>query len=187
MTTGKAHFDSLLNFDSKDNNSAAGTSEKKTKKAKEPSKVKVSVLKLPGAKLPEYKTSQAAGADVYASNNLPIWLVPGEIKLIPTGLRVKIPQGYEIQVRPRSGLAFKKGITVINSPGTVESDYADELGVILINHGQEKFEVKKGDRIAQIVLKRVETLEWDVMNNKEEFEALFEGLDREGGFGSTGV
>jgi dUTP pyrophosphatase len=159
---------------------------KTAKKAKATSKIKVSVLKQPQAKLPQYKTKKAAGADVYAHTNLPIWIKPGETKLVSTGLRVAIPEGYEIQVRPRSGLALSKSITVLNSPGTVDCDYSDEIGIIIINHGKENFEIKRGDRIAQLVLNKVEQIEWDE-TTEEKFLNLFEDADRSGGFGSTGV
>jgi len=159
---------------------------KTTKKAKASTKVKVSVLKAPQAKLPAYKTKKAAGADVYAHTNLPIWIKPGETKLVPTGLRIAIPEGYEIQVRPRSGLALSKSITILNSPGTIDSDFSNEIGIIIINHGKENFEVKRGDRIAQLILNKVEQIEWDE-TTEEKFLTLFAEGDRTGGFGSTGV
>ena len=159
---------------------------KKTTKKSKTGKTKVVILKAPQAKLPQYKTKRAAGADVFAHTNLPIWIKPGEVKLVPTGLRVAIPEGYEIQVRPRSGLALNKSVTILNSPGTVDGDYSDEIGIIVINHGKENFEIKRGDRIAQLILSKVEQIEWDE-TTEEEFLKLFEDADRSGGFGSTGV
>ena len=128
--------------------------------------------------LPMYETEGSAGLDV-RSNEIKT-IQPGESGLIKTGLFVEIPVGYEIQVRPRSGLAFKNGITVLNSPGTIDADYRGEIGVILINHGNEVFDVKPGDRIGQLVLKQVEQIEWN--------QVLFlSDTDRgTGGFGSTG-
>lgn len=108
--------------------------------------------------LPQYETGGSAGLDVKSAENG--LLKPGEFKLITTGIRVEIPYGYEMQVRPRSGLAKNYGITVLNSPGTIDADYRGEIGVILINHGQYDFEVKPGDRIAQLVLCPVEKVQW---------------------------
>jgi dUTP pyrophosphatase len=144
------------------------------------SEVEVKVKKQNDLQLPQYKTAGSAGCDVRANNKLPVWISPGDAALIPTGLFVAIPQGYEIQVRPRSGLALGKTITVLNTPGTIDSDYRDEIGVILINHGKTRFEVKKGDRIAQLVLQKVERIKWGV-------EEELDGTDRKGGFGSTGT
>jgi dUTP pyrophosphatase len=104
--------------------------------------------------LPQYETGGSAGLDVRSAENVTI--APGSSQLIKTGLFIEIPYGYEIQVRPRSGLALKHGITVLNSPGTIDSDYRGEIGVILINHGQSAFEIKSGDRIAQLVMAKVE-------------------------------
>jgi dUTP pyrophosphatase len=131
------------------------------------------------AKLPTYATTGAAGADVYSVKD---YLVPpGEHTLVDTGLKCGIPEGYEIQVRPRSGLAIKNRITVLNSPGTVDSDYTGKLGVILMNHSEMVFQVKAGDRIAQIVVAPVTqaTFEW-----VEETKSTDRGSS---GFGSTGV
>ena len=108
---------------------------------------------------------------------------PFERALIPTGLYFELPNGYELQIRPRSGLALKYGVTVLNSPGTIDSDYREEIGVILINHGNKGFEIKKGDRIAQLVICKIEQCEIEKVESKE---ALGE-TDRKGGFGSTGV
>ena len=131
-----------------------------------------------GVKLPEYKTSGAAGCDVHARSSAVI--EPGKWAIVPTGLKVAIPDGYEIQIRPRSGLAMAKGVTVLNSPGTIDSDYRGFIGVMLINHGVEYFMVEKGDRIAQLVLCPVEQIQWEVVDTLDD-------TDRgSGGFGSTG-
>ena len=131
--------------------------------------------------LPQYSTPLSAGMDVRADNNEPIVLEPLQRALVPTGLYLEIPAGYEVQVRPRSGLAAKKGLTVLNSPGTIDADYRGEVKVILVNLSSEAFTVTKGERIAQLVLSRHEVIEW------EEVEELSESLRAEGGFGSTGV
>jgi len=148
---------------------------------------KVIVTKNNMVKLPEYQTKGSVGCDVYACVNLPVWIQPGESKLISTGLKVIIPEGYEIQVRPRSGLALKKQITVLNTPGTVDSDYRQEIGVILINHGKEPFHVNKGDRIGQLVMNKIEKIEWDLIT-EDQFKQIIEKeeTERKGGFGSTG-
>ena len=129
--------------------------------------------------LPEYGSEHAAGCDVRSDHDATI--SPGHKLLIKTGLFVEIPLGYEIQVRPRSGLAYKKGLTVLNSPGTIDADYRGEIGVILINHGNERVFLEKGERIGQLVLNKVEQIEW-----KESLE-LQETERGEGGFGSTGT
>ena len=131
--------------------------------------------------LPQYATSLSAGMDVRADNDEPIVLEPLQRALVPTGLYLEIPAGYEVQVRPRSGLAAKKGVTVLNSPGTIDADYRGEVKVILVNISSEAFTVLKGERIAQLVLSRHETIEW------EEVEELSESGRATGGFGSTGV
>ena len=129
--------------------------------------------------LPQYETGGSAGLDVRSAENG--LLKPSEFKLITTGLRVEIPYGYEIQVRPRSGLALKHGITVLNIPGTIDAEYRGEIGVILINHGQSDFEIKAGDRIAQLVVAPVERIQW------QETGELNSSTKRgENGFGSTG-
>lgn len=134
-----------------------------------------------GAILPEYKTDGASGCDVHAFVKEPVELLPGDIKLIPTGLACAIPEGFEIQVRPRSGLAAKNGITCLNTPGTIDSDYRGEIKVILINLGKEAFIVKNGDRIAQFVVAPV------VRGIFKTIKSLDETLRGSGGFGSTGV
>lgn len=130
---------------------------------------------------PEYQTEASAGMDIRAFLNDPIDIHPGKFKLISTGIHIKILPGFEIQVRPRSGLALKKGITVLNSPGTIDSDYRGEIGVILINHSNQNFQVKSGDRIAQLVISKHEKISW---KNVNEIDSSTRG---EGGFGSTGT
>jgi dUTP pyrophosphatase len=141
----------------------------------------VKLINKGGNPLPEYATALAAGMDVRADNAEPIVLHPLERALVPTGLYLEIPAGCEIQVRPRSGLAIKKGITVLNSPGTVDADYRGELRVILVNLSNEDFTIERGERIAQIVLAKHERIEWEEV---AELEASERGT---GGFGSTGV
>lgn len=133
----------------------------------------------PDIGLPDYAHPYDAGADL--RSRISCVIEPAEAKLVPTGIRVAVPQGYELQVRPRSGLALKHGVTVLNTPGTVDSGYRGEVGVILINHGLEPFMVKRGDRIAQLVLARVETASYVAV------ESLPESERGDGGFGSTGV
>ena len=143
--------------------------------------VKVEVKRLPhgaGLPLPAYATAGAAGMDVVSAES--VTLAPGGRHAVATGLALAIPQGYEIQVRPRSGLALKHGITVPNTPGTIDSDYRGELKVILINHGAEPFIITRGDRVAQLVLAPVVQAAWDEV---DELDATTRG---EGGFGSTG-
>lgn len=134
-----------------------------------------------GAILPAYKTTGAAGADVCAFLESSVAIEPGKTVMIPTGLFFEIPEGYEIQVRPRSGLAFKNSVTVINTPGTIDSDYRGELNVLLINHGTEKFVVNSGDRIAQIIVAPVTQGIFTVVDSLSDTER------GAGGFGSTGV
>lgn len=143
--------------------------------------VAVQVKRLPhgeGLPLPAYATSGAAGMDVVSAED--VTLVPGARHAVATGLSLAIPEGYEIQVRPRSGLALKHGITVPNTPGTIDSDYRGELKVILINHGAEPFAIARGDRVAQLVLAPVVQAAWDEV---AELGATERGA---GGFGSTG-
>ena len=131
--------------------------------------------------LPTYATALSAGMDLRANLETPIILRPLERCLVPTGLFIALPQGSEAQVRPRSGLALKKGITVLNTPGTIDADYRGEIGVILVNLSGEEFEIVDGERIAQMVIARHETVEWSVV------EVLGETERGEGGFGHTGV
>ncbi|MGD0664501.1 MAG: dUTP diphosphatase [Rhabdochlamydiaceae bacterium] len=134
-----------------------------------------------GAELPSYGSDLAAGADARACLKEDIVIAPGDSALIPTGLKVAIPEGYEIQVRPRSGLALKNKITVLNTPGTVDADYRGEIGVILINHGREPFRVTPGMRIAQLVLSEVVQAHFSIE------ESLTSTARGEGGFGHTGL
>jgi dUTP pyrophosphatase len=149
--------------------------------------IRVKLQRLPaahGLPLPAPASSGSAGCDLRAAlpeNTEEIVLRPGERALIPTGLVLEIPPGWEGQVRPRSGLALRHGIGVLNSPGTIDSDYRGEVGVILINLGESPFPVRRGDRIAQLVFARVEPVEW------EESATLAETGRGDGGFGSTGV
>lgn len=136
-----------------------------------------------GLALPKYETSGAAGMDLVAA--IPqdeVWVVgPGERKLIPTGLSIAVPAGFEAQVRPRSGLALKHGITMLNTPGTIDSDYRGEVGLILANLGQEPFRITRGDRLAQMVIASFVQADWQVVSSLDE-------TDRgAGGFGSTGT
>ena len=145
------------------------------------SEVPVRVKRLPhgdGLELPAYATDGAAGMDVLAAEDLS--LAPGARHAVATGLALAIPAGFEVQVRPRSGLALKHGITVPNTPGTIDSDYRGELKVILINHGSDPFEIRRGDRIAQLVLAPVTRATWLLSDE------LDETARGEGGFGSTG-
>lgn len=148
------------------------------------SEVKVKLLPLEhavGLQLPTYATEQSAGMDLSAALEEAIELGAGERALIPTGLSIALPSGYEAQIRPRSGLAIKHGVTVLNSPGTIDADYRGEIKVILINHGKEPFTIERGMRIAQMVVEKYETVGWEVVKN-------LETSDRgEGGFGSTGT
>ena len=129
---------------------------------------------------PAYATEQSAGVDLKANISEPIELGSLERKLIPTGLYIALPKGYEAQVRPRSGFALKHGITVLNTPGTIDADYRGEIGVILVNLSGEPFTVNPGERIAQMVIARHETVEW------EEVDSLDDTARGAGGFGSTG-
>lgn len=144
-------------------------------------KIKVKVINVSQNELPEYKTPQSAGIDLRANISESVELRPMERKLIPTGIKIQLPEGYEAQVRPRSGLALKHGITVLNAPGTVDADYRNEICVILINLSQETFFVEPNDRIAQLVIAKHETAEWvevDVLDDSERGEQ---------GFGHTGI
>ncbi len=143
--------------------------------------VEVPILVDEGVSTPQYQTAGAAGADVCALLEHPITIEPGKSVLIPTGLKAAIPQGYEIQIRPRSGLAAKHQIVVLNSPGTIDSDYRGEIKVILINHGQKDFIVEPDMRIAQFVLAPV------VQARFVEHETLVSSARGAGGFGHTGV
>jgi len=143
----------------------------------------VRLSRLPGTNdlpLPFYKTEGAAGMDIYAAVNTPLTIEPGGRGIIPTGIRIAIPDGYEAQVRPRSGLARDFGIGLVNSPGTIDADYRGEVQIILMNGGSEPFTIVRGDRIAQLVVAPVMRVVWD------EVETLDETPRGEGGFGHTG-
>ena len=142
--------------------------------------MKVKIVNKSTNELPEYSTKHAAGMDLRANLNEEVILEPLERKLIPTGLFIELPIGYEAQVRPRSGLALKKGITVLNSPGTIDADYRGEIMVILINLSSEKFVIQHGERIAQMIVAAHETVNW------ERVEILEDTTRGEGGFGHTG-
>lgn len=159
----------------------------------------VNVVKETMNELPRYETPDSAGMDLRADlwqikekflfnaeiirkeHNIIDYIIiaPGGRALIPTGLKMALPKGYEAQVRPRSGLALKYGITVLNTPGTIDADYRDDIGVILINHGSESFVIRQGDRIAQMVIAKMEQITWNLVDSLDETE-------RGGGFGSTG-
>ncbi len=131
--------------------------------------------------LPTYESEGSSGMDIRAHVKEPVLLRPGEIRLIPTGLAVSVPLGYEVQIRPRSGLALRHGIGLVNSPGTIDSDYRGEIGVIVINWGSEPFMIRKGDRVAQLVISKIyraDTLEVDELD---------ETPRGDGGFGHTGI
>nr|AAU82945.1 dUTPase [uncultured archaeon GZfos23H9] len=149
----------------------------KTQTAKIKVKVKQIVKNFP---LPAYQTEDASGLDLYAAIGGPILIQPGEIKLIPSGIMLSIPSGYEGQIRPRSGIALKYGITVLNTPGTIDADYRGEVNIILINMGKQSFQINSGDRIAQLVFNRVIKAEFELA------EALDETRRNDGGFGHTG-
>lgn len=131
--------------------------------------------------LPAYETIHAAGMDMRADLDAPVVLKPMERKLVPTGLHIELPEGFEAQIRPRSGLAFKHGIGIVNSPGTIDADYRGEIKVLLINFSDVDFEINTGDRIAQMIVAKHETVKWD------EVEVLNETTRGHGGYGHTGV
>ena len=143
--------------------------------------LKIKIVNKSNNPLPEYSTIDSAGMDVRAFVSEPITLQPMERKLIPTGLFIELPRGYECQIRPRSGLALKKGIGVLNSPGTIDADYRGEIGVILVNLSNEPFVINNGERICQMVIKEYTKAEWTLVDTLEESER------GAGGFGHTGV
>jgi dUTP pyrophosphatase len=146
--------------------------------------VPVAVLRLPHGRdlpLPSYATADSAGMDLIAAVADALMLAPGQRALVPTGIALALPPGFEAQVRPRSGLALKFGITTLNTPGTIDADYRGEVGVILINHGHEPVTIKRGDRIAQLVVAPVTRVRWD------ERQTLDETARGAGGFGSSGL
>jgi dUTP pyrophosphatase len=144
-------------------------------------RVKVKVINKSDNTLPQYGTAHAAGMDIRAwIKEEQVVIAPGEVKLIHTGLYIELPVGYEAQIRPRSGLALKQGVTVLNTPGTIDADYRGEVGIILINHGKKDFVIRNGERICQMIISRHEVAEW------EESERLDETERGSGGFGHTG-
>ncbi|GAB1451453.1 dUTP diphosphatase [Draconibacterium sp.] len=143
--------------------------------------MEIKIVNKSNNELPAYSTQYSAGMDLRAFLPIaPVTLKPLERKLIPTGLFVEIPAGYEAQIRPRSGLALKKGITVLNSPGTIDADYRGEVGIILINLSNEDFVIENGERICQMIIAAHETVQWNLVEKLEETER------GEGGFGHTG-
>lgn len=143
--------------------------------------MKIKVINKSKHELPRYQTPCAAGMDIYADLEVSVTLQPLQRKLIPTGLYIELPEGYEAQVRPRSGLAIKNGITVLNAPGTIDADYRGEIGVILINLSDIEFTVNDGDRVAQLVIAKHECATWEAVE-------ILQSSDRgEGGFGSTKI
>ena len=143
--------------------------------------VKVKIINMSRHELPAYATVDSAGMDVHANLDSAVTLKPLERKLIPTGLKVELPSGYEMQIRPRSGLALKHGITLVNTPGTIDADYRGEIGVILINLSDKEFVVNDGERIAQMVVAPYTRVAW------ESAESISDTERGEGGFGHTGV
>jgi dUTP pyrophosphatase len=145
-------------------------------------KMQVDIRRLPGnddLSLPRYMTGQAAGMDILAAVEEAVEILPGERRLIPTGVALALPEGYEAEIRPRSGLALRHGVTLVNAPGTIDADYRGEVGVILINHGRAPFTVRRGDRIAQMVVHRVCRVVWALAG------ALASTERGDGGFGHT--
>ncbi len=131
--------------------------------------------------MPAYMSDHAAGMDLYAAVNPEVIILPGEWKLVPTGISIALPEGYEAQVRPRSGLALKQGVSILNTPGTVDADYRGEVGVIIMNHSKKDLKIKRGDRIAQMIVNKIERIQF------EEVPELPESGRSSGGFGHTGV
>ena len=143
--------------------------------------MKVPIINRSNNPLPAYATKQSAGLDLYANLENEVCLQPMERRLIPTGIFLALPEGYEAQIRPRSGLALKKGVTVLNTPGTIDSDFRGEIQVILVNLSSEEVRIQHGERIAQMVIASYQTVEWQAV------EALDETSRGEGGFGHTGT
>lgn len=142
--------------------------------------MKINVIYSGKHELPQFETLQSAGMDLRANIDEDVVLQPGDRALIPTGIKMALPDGYEAQIRPRSGLAYKHGVTVLNSPGTIDADYRGDVGVLLINHGKEAFVVEDGMRVAQMVIAQYTQFDWNPV------EDLNETSRGEGGFGSTG-
>ena len=143
--------------------------------------MKVKIVNCSTNPLPEYSTNNSAGMDLRANLGQAVTLKPLERRLIPTGLYIELPEGFEAQIRPRSGLALKKGISVLNTPGTIDADYRGEIGIILVNLSNETFMVEHGERICQMVINKVETVAWSLVDSLEESER------GDGGFGHTGT
>ena len=143
--------------------------------------MEVKIVNKSAFETPSYATAHAAGMDLRANTKEDIVLQPLERKLVPTGLYIELPVGYEAQIRPRSGLAYKFGITVLNSPGTIDADYRGEVGVLLVNNSNMEVRLNAGERIAQMVIARHETIKWKEVDNLED------SVRGEGGFGSTGT
>ena len=143
--------------------------------------VQIKVVNKGNQPLPKYQTVQSAGMDLRANIDAPVLIKPLDRKLIPTGLHIALPEGYEAQIRPRSGLVIKNGITIINTPGTIDPDYRGDVGVILVNISNEDFVVQPGDRIAQMVINKFEQAEFEVVEELDETER------GEGGYGHTGI
>jgi dUTP diphosphatase len=147
-------------------------------------RIPIKITRLKGNKdlpLPEYESEGSSGMDIRAAVKEPVLLKPGEIRLLPTGLSVSVPPGYEAQMRPRSGLALHHGIGMVNAPGTIDSDYRGEIGIIMINWGNESFTIRRGDRIAQMIISKV------YRADLSEVDALDTTCRGQGGFGHTGV
>ena len=142
--------------------------------------MKIQIINKSKHPLPHYATEKSAGMDLRANLEKPVILKPLERKIIPTGLYIALPDGYEAQIRPRSGLAIKHGITLVNTPGTIDADYRGEIGIIMINLSNEAFEIKDGERIAQMIINKYEKITWETV------EKLDETQRGTGGFGSTG-
>jgi len=143
--------------------------------------MKIKIINTSRHELPEYKTVFSAGMDVYANLESAVLLKPLERTLIPTGLYIEIPEGYEAQIRPRSGLCIRHGITVLNSPGTIDADYRGEIGIIVINLSDQEYSIQDGERLCQMVIAKHERIEWSIVNELNE-------TDRgSGGFGHTGI
>lgn len=143
--------------------------------------IKVKIINESGHQLPTYETPSSAGMDVRAWLKEPVTLAPLQRALIPTGLRIQLPRGYECQIRPRSGLALKHGISLVNTPGTVDADYRGEIGIIVINLSNEPYTINDGERIAQMVIKQYTAVEWEPVTRIDETER------GDGAFGHTGV
>jgi dUTP pyrophosphatase len=143
-------------------------------------KTTIKIKNLSKHPLPKYQTALSAGMDLHANIDQPITIQPGQREIVSTGLFLELPEGYEAQIRPRSGLAFKHGITVLNSPGTIDADYRGEIKVLLINHGQAAFEINDGERIAQMVIAEYASILWEETNQLNDTER------GEGGYGSSG-